>query len=370
MNCRRSSLPLVAILAAGCGGGAGGSGSDNPTLVAVDPDDFLGDVPCLESPGAMRRFVATLEDVSSELGSEDAPIESFVLPSSPPVACTHPVAFGFVVPEHRYVADVQGYDRTDLTPMLSGSPVMLDPATGEVVAPRWTTSCGRQNSGTDRAVVARKHLTINVRGCTLLVDHNQTASPTAVQLRLGDALGDLECGGEPGMIESFRAVLLQGSEAAREAACDSSVTFDGLEPDAAYTFALTALEGGTGAPRWNTTCFAVARSGATVTAVCDPLLTMGSIEVDVPELLAEAGEECSPEGIFAVVASLTTDAGLRTAEQTHPDCLLPLRFEDVEAGSYELSVQSSRADGSPGPSAACQVEVYAGQVGHAACVLL
>ncbi len=262
----------LGVVVLGCSDSRGGKRNDNPTLVAVEPDAFLGDVPCLSSPGAMRRYVATLEDVTGDLGGEDADIDSFVLPSSPPVSCVVPVAFGFVVPDHRYVADVQGYDRTDLVPLAPGSPVMLTTDSGEVVEPRWTTSCGRQNQGTDTAVIAYDRVTIFVRACEPLTDHLEGGSTTGVTVALADALGDLDCGAEPGSVDRFEVTLDGADEAPREASCEEAVTFEGLTAEATYTFTVAAFEADGTAAAWETTCFRTTEPGAIVPAHCDPLV--------------------------------------------------------------------------------------------------
>ena len=268
------AVAALGFVALGCSSSRGGKGNDNPTLVAVEPESFLGDVPCLSGPGAMRRYVATLEDVTPDLGGAGAGFGSFVLPSSPPVSCTVPVAFGFVVPEHRYVADIQGYDRADLVPLAAGSPVMLSTASGELVEPRWTTSCGRQDQGTDTAVIAFRRVTIFVRACDPLTDHLEGGSPTGITVSLDAALGELGCGPEPGAVDRFQ-VTLDGSEAApAEASCGEAVSFDEVTAGTTYTFTVLAFEAGAEAATWETTCYRTAELGATVSAYCDPLVEL------------------------------------------------------------------------------------------------
>jgi hypothetical protein len=361
MLARCLALTLIAASAAtGCSSSSGAAGSDNPTLVAVDPEAFLGSVPCLDSPGAMRRYVATIEDVTGELGGPEATIDSFVLPSSPPVSCTLPVAFGFVVDEHRYVADVDGYDTTAIEPLVPGSPFMVS----------WTTSCGRQNEGTNRAVAAQTQQTIYVRGCAELVDHRPDTTPTGARVGLDSALGGLECGDESGSVNRFTVSLEGGSGPPVDGECGADVTIEGLSVPGTYVFHVAAFEPAGDTPSWGTTCYAVAQSGTLVDATCDPLSSDGVLEVEVPALLAEAGQTCGEDGVARVVVSLPASGGPLTSEQVAPECDEAMRFEDLPAGYYELTVQTELGDGSEGPVARCEAEVEPVSVSVADCDLL
>jgi len=154
---------LGAMVADGCASEGGAeAGIVHPTLIAVSPQDFLGDVPCSDAAGAMRSYVATLIDVSQELGTDAEHVTEFRLPSAGPVSCKDTVAFRFVAAGHRYVAEIAGYDRDpgeQLKPFEPGSAVMRD-SDRNVVEPRWTTSCGRvalvrnavADAGTDAAL--------------------------------------------------------------------------------------------------------------------------------------------------------------------------------------------------------------------------
>lgn len=136
------------------------------TELVVDPALFLGNVACLDAPGAMRLYVATLTDISGDIGLDASPPQ---MPSSAPTPCGVAVHFQRVVPGRQYVADIQGYDRTDLVPLscwqiadplhdphatCAGSPIMVDATTGEYVSPRWETSCGRDVPGAPAANTA------------------------------------------------------------------------------------------------------------------------------------------------------------------------------------------------------------------------
>jgi len=128
-----------------------------PELVAVDPADFLGSVPCAapegpdagpsSEPAAARSYVATLFDVTP-LSDGSVPNPGTPLASSPPTSCLNPVMFTYVVAAHRYIAQVDAYVEAleDIAPISAGSRSMVgvvDGApTGEPVLPRWAATCG------------------------------------------------------------------------------------------------------------------------------------------------------------------------------------------------------------------------------------
>ena len=127
----------------------------HPTLIEVSPDEFMHGVPCLDAPGAMGSYVATVYDLGPPLDAglaEEAPeapeaaggdggggasasasasTAGFALPSSGPVNCVQPVGFAQVVPGNRYTAVIQGYDRRDLVRLAPGVPILVDPVTGQ-----------------------------------------------------------------------------------------------------------------------------------------------------------------------------------------------------------------------------------------------
>jgi hypothetical protein len=71
------------------------------TSVSVDPSEFLGAIPCSSQPGSMQSFVATVTDVTG----------SFVLPSSPPTACSQSAFFEYIVIGDAFTAQVDGYEQ-------------------------------------------------------------------------------------------------------------------------------------------------------------------------------------------------------------------------------------------------------------------
>jgi hypothetical protein len=137
------SLLLLSIGLTACStSSVTGTGSAPVTALVVDPVEFLGGVACVDAPGAMRLYVATVVDVSPPARAGALRIASQALPSSPPVPCHQQVEFTRIVPGREYVADIEGYDRTDIKPDVIGSKIMVD-AAGTYVSPRWRTSCGR-----------------------------------------------------------------------------------------------------------------------------------------------------------------------------------------------------------------------------------
>ena len=397
------TLAVVATAACSDTGGARRV-TPPPTLIAVQPVDFLGDVACLDAPGAMRRYVATIRDVTDDLLGEGGPDLEFELASSPPVSCHQTVTFGFVVPGHEYVAEVQGFDRTDISPFGgagSGSPTMLD-RDGQIVTPRWTTECGRatgsgdaQDAGdaldagdtgdggdvgdgggaaeagaTDPLIKPARSvefLTVPVRGCHDLVDHG-SLGPTSILVDLSGALGTLSCGAEAGQVATFSARLF-GSAAATEVACGESVPFEGLTAGVTYDFEVLAFENGSTTPSWSTRCFQTALAGVERKASCDLLSDRGSLTIDIEALLAQVGEVCGANGYpraRAVVSPTTPGPAIIEGPVA---CDTPIVLADLSAGSYEVVVTTVRADGSAGPSASCETTVLPGAAATANCVV-
>lgn len=410
-------LPPLALLASCTSSSTGTTTPTTPTLVAIDPEDFLGDVPCADAPGAMRRYVATIYDVTPGIGA-DGGTREFPLPSSGPVPCTQQVAFGggFVLQGHRYVADIQGYDRTDIKPLGSGSHVMVDVKTGTVVQPRWTTSCGRAFSATagqadaghsdaghsdaghadagtadagsadagsadagnaeggspDAAassghpVVAAQYTTVFVRNCAPLSAHQPPGS-TGISVGIDDAMRaslGLECGSAAGQIARYRVTLDGSSAAPLDAACDQRVTFFSLSPGTGYHFTLEAFEQGATTPSWAARCFRTALSGAIVPAACDPLTDEGGIELDGAALLAQLGLSCG-DNLVSLNAQLATTPP-QSAVQTPPECTAPIRFNGLAAGLYGIDVTTTLTTGA-GPSANCVASVAPASVATAQC---
>ena len=386
---------LVLTAASACADtGSGDAGIIHPTLIAVSPEDFLGGVPCVPGPGAMQRYVATLYDVTDAGPDGGAP---FVLPSTPPTGCTQTAVFGFVVPGRRYLARVEGYDRTDLQQLAPGSASLFAVGSGDFVEPRWTGLCsGRLPasdaaaegdaggeagssdggasseceppdplSGRENAVPAVEFVTRRISACTPLCDR-RSGSPTGLSVDITSALAGIECGTNPGQLASFRVTRRGSSEPPKTAACGEEVSFVGLDPGRDERFDVAGFEAEAAAPRWGTVCFGVPLAGAISSAGCDPLTTVGGIDVDVPALLAAAGVTCAETR--RVIASLSATDGAMIGESTPPDCAA-LGFSSLPPAFYSIDVSIEfAAGGSRGAS--CEAVVSPGLVTRAACTLL
>lgn len=363
---RRLALACLALAPSlGCTSVGGDSITLNPTLVAVSPTDFAGDVPCTDAAGGMQRYVVTLRD----LGTAEEPSDPFTLPSAVvreggvyrPLSCHLPAAFAFVVAGHRYDAEVDAYDRSDLVALGAGSRTLLDEKTGEWVAPRWTTSCGRMVDGSpaEGPVTAALYLTRFVRGCEPLVDAG--TSPTAIRISLDDSLAGLACGDAVGAVAGFearRVAPLPSESQVRD--CGESALFVDLTPGVSYEFELFAFEAGALAPRWGTTCHRKALSGATVDAPCGALVDTGGLRAKSQDLLAALGRNCSE-------LSQITAALVGTEQKKTVPCGLDLTFDDLPTGLQQLTITGTPLAGGPAADATCTVTVEPGVRRDAQC---
>ena len=367
MVARAALLLGLGLAASGCVSSPGGDAPRiAPTLVAVAPEDFLGQVPCVDAPGGLRSYVVRLYDH----GTTEEPLD-FELPASVvrdnggvyrPVPCEQTAAFGHVVPGHKYSAVVDAYDRTDLRAQGPGSAILLDPD-GNYVAPRWTTRCGRDASGAPAAgaTISAFAVTRFVRGCEPLAPSGPE-TPTQISVSLDGLASPDACGSGPGLIERFSVRPEGDPGAALEASCGGSVTFGSLVPQTGYAFELQTFESGATIPLSGTTCFRVAQYGATVPAACDPLATTGTVAVDLGALLAAWGQACGPDGnVESITATLDTEV------KSTPCTDGSLRFDGKAPGSYSVGISSSLFGDVPGPAAVCAVEVEPGLVATAIC---
>lgn len=359
-----SSFCAVACLLAGCeSDDVVDTTIEHPTLVEVAPETFLGSLPCSDAPGAVQRYVATLTDVT-ETG--DAGVERrFTLPSSQPLSCTRAVGFSFVVPGNRYMASIDAYDRSDISPLAPGLPDMVDPS-GARVAPRWTSRC-------ETPVTAVRQRSQRARGCTPLVDQ-APAGDTAVSVDLSGALGDFECGSDAGQIVTYSVRLeylnpdLTGSTQTGD--CGEPLVFGDLVPGEPVTLSITAFEAGALEPTLGTTCTATTVERVTTAAVCEPLVGAGAVAIDVPALLSAFDLSCD-EG-----ATLRAEAAAPVAqsfELSGSACERPLTIGEIEVAELGVdrqvlvTVEAFGADGQCAAVARCVAEPVPGQVVTATC---
>jgi hypothetical protein len=153
-------LVVVCLALPGClDTDAGGGSTVVPTVVALQPQEFLGDLPCATGPGSIQTYVATFRDITPIADTDAA--AAFELPSSPPTSCLQTVGTALAVRGHQYTADVAAYDTADIDPLAPGSPIMIRRTTREVVPPRWHGAC-------ETPVTSVEFITQYLRGCSTL----------------------------------------------------------------------------------------------------------------------------------------------------------------------------------------------------------
>jgi hypothetical protein len=338
-GCSDETVPVVGIA--------------HPTLVQVSPDEFLGDVPCVDSPGAMRRYVATVFDLPPVDADAGAEAPDFALPSSTvergdgratPMPCTQSVSFSHLVQDHRYWAAIDGYDRDDLVALAPGTRLLYDPLSSERVEPRWTTSCAEDAP---------------------ILGDSAPAGATLVEVSLDGALGMLECGTEAGSVDHF--VVTPPNGAPMDAACGESVALPGLGPvGATLTLSLKAFEAGASEPSWGTSCVAEIVSGVTTRATCYPLSSAGVLEVDPLDALTALGLECDALS-FEELGVEMTDAPPDPRFIDASECARPLRFQGRPAGAATARAEARFADGTRSGAVLCSATVVPGDTARAAC---
>jgi hypothetical protein len=346
-------------------------GFSHPTLVEVSPDAFLGSVPCLPSPGAMRRYVATVYDLPAQAtGDADAGTDTpgFALPSSTvprgdgtasPIPCTQEVGFSHIIQDHRYWAEIDGYDRDDLLALAPGTRVLYDPATLERIEPRWTTSCAKNApiKGVSSAVRS-------IGSCDALAD-SKPGGEALVEVRVDDALDGQTCGSEAGEVERFDVTPPGGAPLG--AACGETVTLAGLEPGGAVlSMPLRAFEAGASEPTWGTTCVADVVQGVTTSAECLPLSSEGALEVDPLDALAALELECDALA-FAELDVEMTDGDPDPRHVDPSSCSGLLHFQGREPGLATARASARFADGTRSAAALCSATLVPGETTRAVC---
>lgn len=353
----RWALPLCLA-----GGATSGCSSDEtvaldtpPTEIAVDPVEFLGDLPCSADDGAAKSYVAAATDVTVD----------FVLAASPPAPCSTRVAFRYIVIGHQYSAEVDVYDvpADQLFPAgggSSGSRVMLD-AAGQVVAPRWRTRCGVGPSGPSTAV---EDASVVVTGCDTLAAEG--AGTTSILLDPGEALGDLACEEDGGDVDAIRVVPVapeNGGLPTVTLACGAEplILSEGIDPGTVYEFRLEGLASGEDEARWGASCVAIAAEGVTRRATCELLTDDAAIVVGTSSLEGPAFACGVDYDAFDV--QLT---GPVAATLPRTPCGNDARLAPVPAGHYEGTLRTYE-DAQIERTARCEVDVAPGETATLFC---
>jgi hypothetical protein len=375
----------------------------HPTLIEVAPDEFLGDIPCVDAPGAMRAYVATVFDV--EFDENGAPIDyslpdlgaagaggqggesgdiaadtcpgvpartkgGFPLPSSGPVSCKNAVAFARVIEPHRYRAEIHGYEGfgpSELGALAPGLPSLVRLDTGERVAPRWTIRCGDSCPATARSFLSRR-----VENCRLVSDDggDPTGQSSVSVFPTERTLGTLRCGSGPGEVDHFEVSDGQSSESRP---CDETVTLIQDQSRGTVKLDVLAYEAENPLARWATTCSATLVPGLDVPASCGTLSDGGALELDPAVALAPLGLDC------AGLASLPAELELRLLDEDGNAVGAPRYIDAASCGSSthftgiasgDAKVRGSlRSGGSELGRVVCEATVVPGGATPATCVV-
>jgi hypothetical protein len=344
----RLSRPLVALAASGLSCWVGCTnestpavGVSHPTMIEIAPETFLGDVPCTQQVGGLTRYVATLTDVTGSVdsgtggsgagGADDGAggEADFTLPSSAPVPCLSGVGFGFVVPGRKYAALIEGYDTDQIVPRAAGSRLMvqMEPASdlttpealqaiaaAPALTPRWSATC--------RPTTAVS-FTVLQASCEQFVP----AAGGSSELRIGvrQLLGDLQCGEEPGQVARLVVSLDVGEDAPRELELPCDAAAEAIFPEVPARTTVTAYVKAFSAdstqPLAGAKCEALTLPSASVAANCVKLNQVGTLRIDLPDVLAALGSSCSAAAISDVVVEVPGEASPRHFPP--PDCLQP-----------------------------------------------
>ncbi len=365
-------LALVCSGAPACTTTSSSADDVSVTLVSVRPSDFAGHVPCGNAQGAWKTWVATLIDVT-HTG------EPFTLASSIPASCSMPISFSYVIPGHRYVAEIDAYDRDDLVPYggtSSGSRHMVDPSTGAEIAPRWTAQCPSTQPPADTAdpdagvdildgpAIATLYRNVFVLGCSTLQD-SLPPQDGAIAVDLSDIRTSQSCGSDPGQVDHLVVSPSDSPLPEQTASCDSTVSFQPVIDGRSYSFLVSAFESGNASPAWGTTCHAVARSGLVVTAACDTLTSSGSLRVDVGSLVALSGHACAADDVASYRAVLVGDG----TSVTNPCGTTDAVFGPLPAGAWQVVVDGLSSTGDTVFTAFCEAAVSPATQTTAVCTL-
>jgi len=375
----KASPAIVLVgLSVACSSSSGSSSEPSPTLVTVAPSTFGQGVVCGEFPGAWKTYVATLTDVTE-------PAKPITLASSNPVPCTMPVSFAWVIPGHKYTAQIDGYDRSDLESIgvpSSGNPQMVDRVTREEVEPRWATQCGvaktietdagvttdadteagadadteagdaaeaEAGTNTPGPTTAVLQTNVLVQYCNNLHEDLPSGDDTGILLDLTAVHGDLTCGEQPGDIDRLKVIPEDPSLSLENGTCDEKFTFAPLEEDRTYRFRVEGFNATGATAKWAATCEGHTKKGITLPASCDTLSDRGALRIDIDALLAAAGKSCKADDVVSYRAVLLGSSLGTSALSCSKDAL----FNALTPAAYQAAVEGFDAQGEQVVDAFC-----------------
>ena len=357
-------LCLIALSSISCGdSGSSSTPNEHFTLVAVSPDDFLGDVSCSSAVGDMQAYVATLVDLTDDGQTEALSTDEFPLPSSSLIACDKTVTFSRVRPGRVYSARVDGYTTTDAEPLTPGSPTLLDRASGAPIRPTWSTRCGNPASvGLDAPAVALSRNTVFVRGCAPLgrLDYSDSLG---IDVDLDSALGMLLCGTAPGEISKFR-LLGDDVVLADSVECGLDAVSVELPFGMPTEIRLEAFSADASTAEWAAPCqLSETDQSPPGIVVCQALTADGQASLGLRNPLESNGTSC--ESLVSIVIS---EAGTELLSSTTLDCDTAVELASLPAGEHELVVSTFDATGASGPTLTCSLTISPAASTPAVCV--
>lgn len=360
----RVILSLLSALGAGCSTDDGLTVVNvDPTIVEVTPQAFLGDLPCAE--GALSTYVATLIDLTPNAVPEDpqAPPQERPLPSSAPAPCTRSIVFGTndttaadegrVVAGHAYAAEIHGYDRADLVQPEPGVARLVDLTTGDVVAPRWTTRCGRPPR---KPTVSEFRLTRRVLDCEPFQEPDP--GPTEVFVGL-----DREACDELGIAEFS---VRRNGITLGPVPCDENLVEDGVPKGQFAVFELLGFEAGAQSPRVGGLCTGTALPGIRTRASCGPISRLGGLAVELDEVYRALDLECGAPVEELVVTLGDSDSD--PLQSPAPSCHGSTHFGGLTPGSYEVVISVQLLGESEPRRLECGAAVEPGLSAQAVCL--
>lgn len=197
--------------------------TEQATRVRINPEAFRGSVPCRSGvAGALQMYAVRFVALNPIPMQGDAGLFEAL---SPAVPCERSIALdafaGF-----RYAADVYGFDR------------VLDNGELPLAEARWTANCGRgELDGPLAPTLAVYGTMAPLTGCTTF--SGEGAGRTLIVVDQGSALGNLQCGTQPGQVVRLEGVLDGVRASAR---CGEPLALEVRGVAGVHTIELTAFE--------------------------------------------------------------------------------------------------------------------------------